>query len=107
MCIQPHLPPRPCRVPLKAPPDPDGTPRSPNPPLQTLLASPLAATPPKDKADQEAAAAAFSEQLLWLVGQLHPTGPFGLGPEGLSLVDCAVLPFLLRLVGVLGLPTNV
>lgn len=50
----------------------------------------------QDKGDQEAAARGFSGQLEWLAETLHAEGPFALG-DSLSLVDCAVLPFLLRL----------
>jgi len=50
----------------------------------------------QDKAVQAAAAASLDVELQWLVDVLHPVGPFALGPE-LSLVDCAVAPFLIRL----------
>ncbi|KIY95125.1 Glutathione S-transferase omega-1 [Monoraphidium neglectum] len=49
-------------------------------------------------ADQEAAATAFSAQLEWLTTKgLHPQGPFALGTS-FTLVDAAILPFLLRLM---------
>jgi hypothetical protein len=50
----------------------------------------------QDKAVQAAAAAALDAELQWLVDNIDPAGPFALGPD-LGLVDCAVVPFLLRL----------
>lgn len=51
----------------------------------------------QDKAEQDAAARALDQQLLWLAKEgVHPEGPFALGGAP-SLVDCAILPFILRL----------
>lgn len=50
----------------------------------------------QDKEVQTAAAAALDAELQCLVDNMHPEGPFAMGTE-LGLVDCAVVPFLLRL----------
>jgi glutathione S-transferase len=38
----------------------------------------------------------LESELAWLLQNMHPAGPFALSDK-LSLVDCAVVPFLLRL----------
>jgi len=54
----------------------------------------------QDAAEQAAAARALDAQLIWLAAEvLGMEGPWGLrGGQGLTLVDCAVLPFIIRLV---------
>eukprot|EP00878_Enallax_costatus_P013351 GHUV01013958.1.p1 GENE.GHUV01013958.1~~GHUV01013958.1.p1 ORF type:complete len:159 (+),score=60.04 GHUV01013958.1:627-1103(+) len=50
----------------------------------------------QDPTDRAAAAAILDAELTWLVKQMDPQGPLALG-NGLSLVDCAVVPFMVRL----------
>lgn len=50
----------------------------------------------QDKAVQAAAATVLDAELQWLVDNMHPQGPFAMGQQ-LSLVDCAIAPFLIRL----------
>lgn len=58
---------------------------------------------PQDPSEQAAAAVALGAQLEWLAREgLDATGPWALGAGGPSLVDCAVVPFILRLVRVCG-----
>lgn len=46
--------------------------------------------------DRAAAAAVLDAELAWLVKQLDPQGPLAMGDQ-LTLVDCAVVPFMIRL----------
>jgi glutathione S-transferase len=50
----------------------------------------------QDAAGQAAAAAVLESELSWLLQHMDAAGPFALS-DNLSLVDCAVVPFLLRL----------
>eukprot|EP00882_Tetradesmus_deserticola_P031790 GHRQ01035961.1.p1 GENE.GHRQ01035961.1~~GHRQ01035961.1.p1 ORF type:complete len:201 (+),score=129.02 GHRQ01035961.1:25-603(+) len=51
----------------------------------------------QDPAGQAAAAAVLESELGWLLQHMDAEGPFALRGQQLSLVDCAVVPFLLRL----------
>ncbi|WIA20862.1 hypothetical protein OEZ85_005211 [Tetradesmus obliquus] len=50
----------------------------------------------QDAAGQAAAAAVLESELSWMMQHMDAAGPFALSGQ-LSLVDCAVVPFLLRL----------
>jgi glutathione S-transferase len=50
----------------------------------------------QDAAGQAAASAVLESELGWLLQHMDAAGPFALSGQ-LSLVDCAVVPFLLRL----------
>jgi glutathione S-transferase len=50
----------------------------------------------QDASGQAAAAAVLESELAWLLQHMDAAGPFALS-DRLSLVDCAVVPFLLRL----------
>lgn len=53
----------------------------------------------QDPAEQAAAARALDAQLAWLAEEvLTPGGPWALSSASFSLADCAVVPFILRLV---------
>lgn len=50
----------------------------------------------QDPTEQSAAAAVLDVELSWLVQHIDPQGPLAMSDQ-LTLVDCAVAPFLIRL----------
>jgi len=51
----------------------------------------------QDTTVQLAAAATITQELTWLLQMMSAAGPLAVWPDRVSLVDCAVAPFLMRL----------
>jgi len=51
----------------------------------------------QDPAVQAAAAETITEELTWLLQMMNADGPLAVWPDKISLIDCAVAPFLMRL----------